>query len=158
MVEGILLNDIIEILFKIILTVFLSGMIGAERFVRNKDAGMRTHILIGVGSTLLVLTSYHVFDIYKHTGAVDPSRIIAAIVTGVGFLCAGTIIQGGRNVSGLTTAASSWIVAGIGIAVGVGHYWAAIMVAFVVFWVLLGLRSAEIKIEKFFKSKKEEIE
>lgn len=145
-------NSISEIFIKIILTVLLSGVIGAERFARNKGAGMRTHILIGVGSTLLVLTSHHVFDIYKNIGSVDPSRIIAAIVTGVGFLCAGTIIRAGGSVSGLTTAASSWIVAGIGIAVGAGHYSAAIIVSIVVFWVLLGLRSAEIKIEKFFKN------
>ena len=113
---------------------------------------MRTHILIGVGATLLVLTSYHVFDIYKDVGDIDPTRIIAAIVTGIGFLCAGTIIRGGANVTGLTTAATSWTVAGIGISVGCGNYIAAIIVTIVVFWVLLGLRSAEKKIERFFNS------
>lgn len=139
-----------DIIAKVLLTVFLCGAIGAERFTRHKGAGMRTHILIGVGSTLLVLTSYHVFDIYKGVGNVDPTRIIAAIVTGIGFLCAGTIIRGGANVTGLTTAATSWTAAGIGIAVGCGAYVAAIIVTIVVFWVLLGLRSAEKKIESFF--------
>ncbi len=145
-------NQTLEVFFKIFLTVLLTGIIGAERFARHKGAGMRTHILIGVGSTLLVLTSYHVFAIYKDVGNTDPSRIIAAIVTGIGFLCAGTIIRSeGSTVVGLTTAASCWVAAGIGIAVGVGDYISATVTTVVVFWVLFGFRSAEKKLESFFK-------
>ena len=139
-------HELIEIFGKIILTVFLSGLIGAERGLRHKGAGLRTHILVGVGSALIVLTSYHVFDIFKEITIVDPTRMIAGVVTGVGFLCAGTIIQGGMNVTGLTTAASLWIVSGIGMAVGAGDYGAAIIVSVVVFIVLTSLRS----VEKYF--------
>jgi len=143
--------EIVEITGKILLTVFLAGLIGAERHVRHKGAGLRTHILVGVGSALIVLTSFHVFDIFKGVTVVDPSRMITGIVTGIGFLCAGTIIRGGTNVTGLTTAASLWIVAGIGIAVGVGHYIAALVVSVVVFFVLVGLRTFEKKLSKHFE-------
>ena len=151
MIEQIL-SQSSDILFKILLTIFLSGLIGAERFVRHKGAGLRTHILIGVGSALLVLTSFHLFDIYKEANIVDPTRIIAGIVTGVGFLCAGTIIRGDDGISGLTTAASMWVVSGIGMAVAAGQYGAAIIVTGVVFSTLIGLRSIEKKIEKIFRS------
>ncbi len=147
------LIEILSITFKVLLTMLLSGIIGIERFIRHKEAGLRTHILIGVGSALLVLTSYHVFDIYKDMHIVDPTRIIAGIVTGVGFLCAGTIIRGGNGITGLTTAASMWIVAGIGMAVAAGQYLAAIIVTLAVFWTLIGLRSIEIKISKYFDQK-----
>ena len=145
------LKQSLEVLSKISLTVVLSGLIGAERFLHHKGAGLRTHILLGVGSTLLVLTSYYVFDIYKDINPGDPTRIIAAIVTGIGFLCAGTIIRTGDNVSGLTTSASLWVVSGIGIAVGAGYWVPAVIVTLIVFWVLANLRSFEKKIEIFFK-------
>lgn len=141
----------IEILAKTTLIVILSGIIGAERYLRHKGAGLRTHILIGVGSTLLVLTSYYVSDIHRYINLGDPTRIIAAIVTGIGFLCAGTIIRSGDNVSGLTTSASLWVVSCIGIAVGAGFWTAAVIVTFIVFWVLYGLRSLEKKLETLFK-------
>ena len=141
-----MIHEIIVITLKIFLTVLLCGIIGAEREGRNKGAGIRTHILVGVGSALIVLTSFHVFDIYKDITVVDPTRMITGVVTGIGFLCAGTIIQGGGKgfqVSGLTTAATLWIVSGIGMAVGAGHYSGAIIVSIVVFVVLVGLRSFE---------------
>ncbi len=143
--------EMIEILAKTTLIVILSGIIGAERYLRHKGAGLRTHILIGVGSTLLVLTSYYVSDIHRYINLGDPTRIIAAIVTGIGFLCAGTIIRSGDNVSGLTTSASLWVVSCIGIAVGAGFWTAAVIVTFIVFWVLYGLRSLEKKLETLFK-------
>lgn len=144
-------NELLGLTVKILLTVFLSGLIGAEREVRHKGAGLRTHILVGVGSALIVLTSFHVSDIYKNVTFVDPSRMIAGIVTGIGFLCAGTIIQGGRQqIIGLTTAATLWIVSGIGIAVGCSYYKAAIVVTVIVFLVLIGLRSFEKTLEKKF--------
>jgi len=143
--------EIVEIFTKVILVILLSGIIGAERYLRHKGAGFRTHILIGIGSTLLVLTSYYVSDIHRYINLGDPTRIIAAIVTGIGFLCAGTIIRSGDNVSGLTTSASLWIVSCIGIAVGAGYYTAAIVVTVIVFWVLYGLRFVERKLETLFK-------
>jgi putative Mg2+ transporter-C (MgtC) family protein len=143
--------EVMDIIVKISLTIILSGIIGAERYLRHKGAGLRTHILIGVGSALLVLTSYYVSDIHSYVRQNDPTRIIAAIVTGVGFLCAGTIIRSGDNaVVGLTTAASMWVVSCIGMAVGAGYYTAALIVTFIVFWVLYGLRPIEKKIETLF--------
>ena len=121
-------NSYGDIVGKILLTVLLCGIIGSEREIRNKGAGLRTHILVGVGSALISLTSFYIFDIYKDITFVDPSRIIAGIVTGVGFLCAGTIIRGGQHIIGLTTAATLWIVSGIGMSVGAGYSSAAIVV------------------------------
>jgi putative Mg2+ transporter-C (MgtC) family protein len=153
--KGVLMDETlrqtVEALLKIILTIVLSGLIGIERYLNHKGAGMRTHILLGVGSTLLVLTSYYVFDIYKSVNPGDPSRVIAAIVTGIGFLCAGAIIRTGDSVTGLTTSASLWIVACIGIAVGAGYWLPAVAVTFIVFWVLRSLQPLEKKIETFFK-------
>jgi len=145
--------DLLETTFKIILVVALSSLIGYEREMRQKGAGIKTHILVGLGSTLIVLTSLHLFDIYKEETFIDPTRMITGIVTGIGFLCAGTIIQAESRVRGLTTAAALWIVSGVGIAVGAGHYSAAIIVAFVVFFVLIRMRSVERTITKIFKSK-----
>lgn len=145
------IGEIIEIISKVALIIVLSGVIGAERYLKHKGAGLRTHILLGVGSTLLVLTSYYVSDIHRYIQIGDPTRIIAAIVTGIGFLCAGTIIRSGDNVSGLTTSASLWVVSCIGIAVGAGYTTAAIIVTLFVFWVLYGLRPVEKKLEEIFK-------
>ena len=145
-----MLSEILEISGKILLTTFLAGLIGAERYIRRKGAGMRTHILVGVGSALIVLTSFHVFDIFSKVTTIDPTRMIAGIVTGIGFLCAGTIIRGGAGVSGLTTAASLWIVSCIGMSVAAGHYTAALIVSFFVFFVLVGLRTFEKKLSKYF--------
>ena len=144
-------ENILEIAGKVFLALFLCGAIGAERELRHKGAGLRTHILVGVGSALIVLTSFHVSDIYRNVTFVDPSRMIAGIVTGIGFLCAGTIIRGGtQQVVGLTTAATLWIVSGVGIAIGCGYYWGAIIVAVTSFLVLIGLRSFERQLEKRF--------
>jgi len=143
--------NLFVIAFKIILSAFLSSIIGLEREMRQKGAGLRTHILVGVGSTLIVLTSLHLFDIYKGETVIDPTRMITGIVTGVGFLCAGTIIQAESRVRGLTTAAALWIVSGVGIAVGAGHYSAAIIVSLTVFCVLISMRSVERALMKKLK-------
>ena len=147
-------NVELDITVKILVTVLLTGIIGFEREIRNKGAGLRTHILVGVGSALIVLTSFHIFDIFKTITVVDPTRIISNIVTGIGFLCAGTIIRAGTSVHGLTTAATLWIVSGIGMAVGSGQYNAAVIVTVVVFFVLVVVRSFEIKIARRFKETK----
>lgn len=142
------------LLFKVILAVALSSIIGAERQTRSKVAGLRTHILVGVGSALIVLTSLHIFNIYKDITVIDPTRMITGIITGIGFLCAGTIIRAGSSIVGLTTAATLWIVSGIGISVGAGHYTAALLVTLVVFFVLVGMRSIDTKLNKKKKSHK----
>ncbi len=145
-------SDIVISTFKIFLTVFLTALIGIEREIRQKDAGLRTHVLVGVGSCLIVLTSFYISDIYKHNPMVDPTRIISNIVTGIGFLCAGAIIRGGKQVVGLTTAATLWIVSGIGMSVGSGDYTAAIMVTSTVMFVLIGMRSVEKKIFEYSRN------
>lgn len=142
------------IFYKVLLTIFLSGLIGLEREYRQKMAGLRTHILVGVGSALVVLTSHHLFVVYKNETFVDPTRMVTGIVTGIGFLCAGAIIKAGDNVFGLTTAATLWIVSCVGIAVGAGQYDAAIVVAVVVFIVLTLVRFLEDYLEDCRKNKK----
>ena len=139
------------VLGKILLTVLLTGLIGVEREIRHKVAGLRTHILVGVGSTLVTLTSFFVAQTYQQPGSpIDPSRMIAGIITGIGFLCGGAIIRGGTQITGLTTAASLWIVSGIGMAIGCGQWITAIVVTAIVFFVLIGLRSIEKKLGEYF--------
>ena len=115
------------ILFRLILAAVLSGAIGFEREFHGRAAGFRTHILLCVGSTLVMLTSMHIFDIYYTRVACDPARIAAGVITGIGFLGAGTIMHSKSSVRGLTTAASLWVVAGIGLAVGSGLYFGSIV-------------------------------
>ncbi len=130
---------------KILLASLLSGLIGLEREFRHKGAGLRTHILVAVSSCLVVLTSFYVSDIYNGAN-VDPTRLLHGIITGIGFLCAGTIIRAGNQITGLTTAASVWTVSCIGMAVGAGMYVPATGVTLVVFFVLIGIRIVEKKI------------
>jgi putative Mg2+ transporter-C (MgtC) family protein len=102
-------------------------MIGFEREFHGRAAGFRTHILLCVGSTLVMLTSMHIFDIYYGKVSCDPARIAAGVITGIGFLGAGAIMHFKASVRGLTTAASLWVVAGIGLAVGSGLYFGAVV-------------------------------
>ncbi len=111
-----------EMIGRLILAAVLSGLIGYEREIHGRLAGFRTHILVCVGSTLIMLTSMYIFDIYQGRATPDPARIAAQVVSGIGFLGAGTIIRFKASVRGLTTAASLWTVAGIGLAVGTGLY------------------------------------
>ncbi len=136
------------VFLKVILTIVLTSLIGVEREIRNKVAGLRTHVLVGMGSCLIVLTAFHISDIYNHT-LTDPTRIISNIVTGIGFLCAGTIIRGGGQIIGLTTAATLWIVSGIGMAIGAGDYVDAIVVTATSLLVLIGLRSLERMVQEY---------
>ncbi len=138
-----------EIVARILFSLLFGGLIGIERELKQKKgAGFRTHILVCIGSCLIMLTSIYVFDIYKDISVFDPSRMAAAVVTGVGFLCAGTIIRQGDSVAGLTTAASLWISAAIGLAVGCGFYQGAFVGTLVVLLTLLVLRRFEYKISK----------
>ena len=109
------------------IAVVLGGVVGMEREISGRDAGLRTHIMVSLGSCLIMLTSMYVFAIYKNVVAVDPSRIAAGVITGIGFLGAGTIMREQVGVRGLTTASSLWVVAAIGLSTGVGFYSAAFM-------------------------------
>ena len=132
-----------QIILRLVSSVLLSGLIGFERQLQRRNAGLRTHILVCLGSCLIMLTSLYVFDIYNNIVALDPARIAAGVITGIGFLGAGTIIREREGVKGLTTAASLWVVAGIGLAVGCGFYKAALYTTVLSLVVLFFLRYLE---------------
>ncbi len=112
-------NSLAGMSLALVLSVVLSGMIGFERQIHGHAAGLRTHILVCVGSTLITLVSIHIAG---ENGKGDPARMAAQIVSGIGFLGAGAIIREGASIKGLTTAASIWTTAGIGIAAGAGPF------------------------------------
>jgi len=141
-----------QIIFRLLLSVILSGLIGFERQSHRRHAGLRTHILVSLGSCLIMLTSLYVFDIYMGKAPLDPTRIAAGVITGIGFLGAGTIIKESEGVKGLTTAASLWMVASIGLAAGIGFYMAAIFSTVLTLVVLYFLRYWE---DILFAEKKE---
>lgn len=128
----------VELVIRLILAAIIGGFIGIEREFSNRPAGLRTHILVTVGSALITLVSKDAF-----AGIGDPARIAAQIVTGIGFLGAGTIIKTGNSIKGLTTAASLWISAGIGMAIGAGYYLGGLVTAGIVLLTLINIGSFE---------------
>ena len=135
-----MLTDV-QIIVRLLIGAVLGGLVGFEREAHNrKIAGFRTHILVCVGATLIMLTSLYIFELYRGSVAVDPGRIAAGVITGIGFLGAGTIIRSRVSVTGLTTAASLWTVSGIGLAVGCGFYIAACTTTVIVLAALYALR------------------
>jgi putative Mg2+ transporter-C (MgtC) family protein len=133
-----------EVLVRVVLAGALGGAIGAEREIREREAGLRTHMLVAVGAALFTIVSAYAwadFSFSTREGITfDPTRIAAQIVTGIGFLGAGAIIRQGLSVRGLTTAASLWVVAAIGMASGAGYYSAAVITTIVVLISLWPLR------------------
>jgi putative Mg2+ transporter-C (MgtC) family protein len=132
----------IDLLVKLSLAVLLGGIIGFERELAGKPAGLRTNILICIGAALLMDVSTRVGLVDGHRVG-DPGRIAAQIVSGVGFLGAGTIMQGQGVVTGLTSAATIWVVAAIGMTVGGGYYVEGIGAGLLVTFVLAGLGGLE---------------
>ncbi len=133
-----------EELLRILVAAGLGAAVGIERELREHEAGLRTHMLVAVGSALFTLVSAYGFSEFFALGTrvapVDPTRIAAQIVTGIGFLGAGAIIRQGSNVRGLTTAATLWAVAAIGLAAGAGFYGGAVATTIVVIFALWPLR------------------
>jgi len=125
---------------RLVLAAFFGGIIGYQRERSEKPAGLRTHVLVCMGSALLMLVSYYPF--VGMVGA-DPSRIAAGAITGIGFLGAGAIISQGGVVRGLTTAASIWIMAAIGLAVGIGLYFPALFSTILVLLILTLFKAME---------------
>ncbi len=121
-------DDVIAV--RLVLAILLGGLIGLHRELHGKPAGLRTHILVCVGSTLFTLISI------AFSGEADASRIASNIVVGIGFLGAGSIFRSHSHVSGLTTAADLWVVAAIGMAVGMNYWWAAVTTTVAVLVVL----------------------
>jgi putative Mg2+ transporter-C (MgtC) family protein len=118
-----------EALVRLAFACGLGGIVGFERELRDREAGVRTHLLVSLGSALFTIVSAYGFHEFLAGGSnivrADPTRIAAQIVTGIGFLGAGAIIREGLSVRGLTTAATLWVVAAIGMACGAGYYWPA---------------------------------
>ncbi|WP_299822973.1 MgtC/SapB family protein [uncultured Pontibacter sp.] len=125
-----------NIVIRILLSAILGGLLGLERESRRQNAGLRTHIIIAVGSCLLMLISVYIPQTFSAYPNVDPGRIAAQVVSGIGFLGAGAIFRLGGSTHGLTTAATIWAVAAVGLSVGVGMYAAAIIVTMLLLFVL----------------------
>jgi putative Mg2+ transporter-C (MgtC) family protein len=133
-------------LARLTLAAVLGGAIGFERELRDREAGLRTHLLVCLGSALFTIVSAYGFREFLTSGdqvvRADPTRIAAQIVTGIGFLGAGAIIRQGLSVRGLTTAATLWVAAAIGIAAGAGYYSGAVLGTVVTIFALWPLRIA----------------
>lgn len=143
-----LVNPQIRIIFQLLLAALLGGLVGLEREYWKRAAGLRTHSLVCLGAALFTIISLESFGSWLEKSGVsfDPSRVVAAIVLGVGFIGAGLIIYRRFRIEGLTTAAGLWVVAAIGVAIGVQLYLAAFFTAFLTLGVLTGLRLLEEKI------------
>lgn len=130
--------EYIDVIIRILLAIVLGGVIGLERQVKQRPAGVKTHVLVCVGAaTIMVLSEYMFRKYYIEFGMTsDPARLGAQVVSGVGFLGAGTIIHHGQSVRGLTTAASLWVVAAIGLAAGAGFYFLAVTAAVGIYIIL----------------------
>jgi putative Mg2+ transporter-C (MgtC) family protein len=135
----------VELIQRLVLAAALGAVLGLERELRQKSAGLRTNILIAMGSALFTLMSIEISE----ARGTDPGRIAAQIVTGIGFLGAGAIMRTGGGVQGLTTAATVWVNAAVGVAAGGGEYHLALMATGITVVVLLVLVPIERVLERF---------
>ena len=143
----------LAVILRLCTAVIIGGLLGLERGLKNRAAGLRTYMLVCAGSCLIMLTNHYIFQVFDSG---DPVRMGAQVVSGIGFLGAGTIIVTRRNqIKGLTTAAGLWASAGVGLALGVGFYEAAIVGAFAVFSVMTLLQKLDNRMHR--KSKVVEI-
>lgn len=134
------------VVVRIFVALVVGGLIGFERGMKNRPAGLRTYMLVCVGSCLIMMTNQY---IYQFTGAGDPMRLGAQVVSGIGFLGAGTIIVTRHNqIKGLTTAAGLWASAGVGLALGIGFYEAAISAAVGIFTILVVLQRLDSRVHR----------
>ncbi|MFH1240025.1 MAG: MgtC/SapB family protein [Candidatus Diapherotrites archaeon] len=118
-----------ELILKLVISVLLGSTVGIEREMHQSSAGMRTHALVALGATIFTIMSLTFLD--------DSTRIAAGIVTGIGFIGAGAIFRSENKVTGLTTAANLWVVAAIGLAVGIGYYYVAVAAAIIIIVILI---------------------
>ncbi|MEF8846865.1 MAG: MgtC/SapB family protein [Candidatus Paceibacterota bacterium] len=139
-----------QMMLQLILATLLGAILGLERELKEKEAGLQTYSLIALGSCLFTILAFNYFDILSgHAGLdFDPVRIIQSIAIGIGFVGGGAVFKGKSYIEGLTTAAGLWVAAGIGIAVGTEFYVLAVFTAFVALLILSGLGAVE---EKFFR-------
>ena len=136
------LTDLV-VLERLLLITAIAGAIGFERERHGRAAGFRTHILVGLGSCVMMLTGLYLMQALAGRASLDPTRIAAQVVSGIGFLGAGTILQFRASVRGLTTAASLWAVAGIGLAIGAGFLSGGLFTGLIVLVVLFGFSQLE---------------
>jgi putative Mg2+ transporter-C (MgtC) family protein len=137
-----------ELIFQLFIATILGGIVGYEREGLKRPAGFRTHILVCIGATIAVQTNGFLIAKYMGVLNVDPARLGAQVISGLGFLGAGTIIKEGASVKGLTTAASLWTMGIIGLAVGSGFYIPAVVGTLVIFITLKQFQSVEHKIRR----------
>jgi len=141
------MNDYLEIAFRLLIAVGFGGLVGLERSYHGRPAGFRTHTLVCLGSALLMLVTVYEGQWFVSHGmervSIDPTRMAQGIMTGIGFLGAGVIMKEGINVRGLTTSASIWVTAAIGILVGIGFYFPAGLATSLVLGVLSAFRWLE---------------
>ncbi|MFC4777140.1 MgtC/SapB family protein [Paenibacillus sp. GCM10023252] len=144
------------IMLRLLLAIILGGLIGFEREQSNHAAGLRTNILVCLGSCLLMQLSIYGFSDFvdEPNVRVDPARLAAAVITGIGFLGAGTILFTGKSITGLTTAASLWVVSAIGLAVGSGFYFASVSSTLLVLLILWAFNKLE---KRYINGKKEQL-
>lgn len=144
-----------EMILRLFVAAILGGLIGFERERLNWTAGLRTHMLVCLGASLIMIVSQYAFHQVVHEGLItlDPSRVAAQVVSGIGFLGAGTILFQKNVIRGLTTAASLWAVAAVGLAIGGGLYLAGICTSLLILLILAGLKP----IEKRFLKKNQAI-
>jgi putative Mg2+ transporter-C (MgtC) family protein len=138
-----------EALLRLALAGALGGLIGLERELRDREAGLRTHLLVALGSALFTIVGAYGFSEFRLT---DPTRVAAQIVTGIGFLGAGAIIRQGSTIRGLTTAATLWVVAAVGLASGAGYYSGALITTALVLLALWPLRIGAYYMLKRFRT------
>lgn len=135
-----------EIVLRVLLAVAVGGLIGLERGMKNRPAGLRTYMLVCVGACVVMLTNQYTYQVYQ---VGDPVRMGAQVISGIGFLGAGTIIVTSRNqIKGLTTAAGLWTAGGIGLAIGIGLYEVAIAASAAVFIILTVLHQLDFRVRK----------
>ena len=126
-----------DVILKLILAVFLGMLVGAERFLVHKEAGIKTHALVSMGSALFIIISELMVAKYANVGGFDPMRMASQVVVGIGFLGAGTIMLSGSRLKGLTTAGGLWVTAGIGMSAGFGLFSLAIISTVLVLLILI---------------------
>ncbi|RTE06765.1 magnesium transporter MgtC [Paenibacillus whitsoniae] len=145
MTAGIWHIGYFDLTIRILMAAGLGGLVGLEREWSNHAAGLRTHILVCIGSTAIMLLSIYGFSefVTEPNVRTDPARLAAQVISGIGFLGAGTIMRTGATVSGLTTAASVWVVAAIGLCVGAGFFYCAVLATVMVLLSLFVLNKWE---------------
>ncbi len=153
-IDSIINDDMVISFVKLLIAMILGLLIGAEREFHGKDAGIKTHALVTMGSTLFIIISLLIIESYKGETMFDPLRVASHIIVGIGFIGGGTIFLKNKNhVEGLSTASNLWICAGIGIACGYGMYGLAIMTTLFSLFIFVGLNLIN-KILKWIKKKK----